>query len=603
MPALILYLLKVNVALVLFYLAYHFVLRRLTFYTLNRYFLLFGIVFSTAYPFMDVSGLMSRHKDLASAYINTVPVWVTAPAIPEQTPAFDYWQIPVFLFWLGTGAMAIRLLLQLLSLYKIRAASEPASYMDIHFRQVTHIKQAFSFWQAIYLNPAQFTAAELESVLRHEQVHLKGWHTLDVLLAELNTMFYWFNPGAWLMKKAVKENLEFIADQKVICAGVDRKAYQYLLLKVVGVPEPQLANQFNFPSLKRRIAMMNKIPTNKANQFRLLIALPLVAVLLLAFRGNAQSAEELAQNDSIYMEAEEQGVISVQKNDPQNLPNDYKAFLKRNPDIIALYWVPKTLDGDDKSISRIVIERSGVVENYHLNNRDEVNVAEKKYGQLPKAPITSSIVNTISSSKSIPSALQDGEGTFIFIQEEDSYYKNNLPEGYKAFLKRNPTIKQVGWKFSGNNAFNLQTFIIYLKSGIMEEYNYNGKLHLPSVEAKYGKLPVLPPPPPPMKQAKKYSPPIIKQFQKEETPYIPDEANQTADFKAFLKRNPDVKQIGWTLRDESENKMRFIHIYLESGAVEVYNLYDRNNVATAENKYGKLPALPPPPPPVTPENN
>src|SRR5690606_7561295 len=158
--------------------------------------------------------------------------------------------------------------------------------------------KAFSFWQSIYLNPERHKATELEPILQHELVHVKGWHTLDVLLAELNTVFYWFNPGAWLLKKAIKENLEFIADQNVIWAGVDRKAYQYLLLKVVGAPEPQISNQFHFPSLKRRIVMMNKKKSSLMHSARYAVLVPLIAAPILFIACSEEGAETASPADT-----------------------------------------------------------------------------------------------------------------------------------------------------------------------------------------------------------------------------------------------------------------------------------------------------------------
>jgi beta-lactamase regulating signal transducer with metallopeptidase domain len=47
-------------------------------------------------------------------------------------------------------------------------------------------------------------------------VHVEQKHTLDVLVTEIVCIVNWFNPFAWLIKKAVRENLEFIADDAVI---------------------------------------------------------------------------------------------------------------------------------------------------------------------------------------------------------------------------------------------------------------------------------------------------------------------------------------------------------------------------------------------------
>ncbi|SIT91254.1 M56 family metallopeptidase [Pontibacter indicus] len=475
MPTLLLYLLKANVALVLFYLAYYLVLRKLTFYHLNRLFLVFGILFSAIYPLVDLSELFSRHEELAvvQSYAIVIPEW-TPTAVPEQAPAFDYWLIPVGLFWLGCGLMLLRLIVQFVSLYRIHRTSVPASYQGVAFRKVPGISEAFSFWKTIYLNPAQHKSPELESILRHEQIHVNGWHTLDVLLAEVSTVFYWFNPGVWLMKQAMKENLEFIADQHVVNAGVDRVAYQYLLLKVVGATQPQLANQFNFPSLKRRIAMMNKMPTNKASRLRLLVVLPLVTVLLVAFRSASQ--EDIATIT--------EAVFKEEATPAQAEPIDeYAAFYARNPEVNRISW---------RSNSKIVMAlKSGAEEVYTFGDKQSMASAELKYGEMPSAPPVARRDNP------------DQDEPYILKLENIGYYddKANWPEDYKDFLKRHPNVKEVAWKFDNIRNKNLESIIIYLKNGKTETYDYNKNQRIPAAEAKWGQLPFLPPPPPPVPAA------------------------------------------------------------------------------------------------------
>ncbi|HZE84700.1 MAG TPA: hypothetical protein VE035_10335, partial [Puia sp.] len=77
---------------------------------------------------------------------------------------------------------------------------------------------------------------------------------------------------------------EFIANSKVLEKGLDKKGYQYHLLKVIGEPRYRLANNFNFSSLKKRIIMMNKIRSARLHLVKFLFLLPLFAVLLVAFR-------------------------------------------------------------------------------------------------------------------------------------------------------------------------------------------------------------------------------------------------------------------------------------------------------------------------------
>ncbi len=52
-----------------------------------------------------------------------------------------------------------------------------------------------------------------------------------MIWAEVLCILNWYNPFAWLIKKVIRQNLEFIADQKVLQNGLDKKQYQYLLLK------------------------------------------------------------------------------------------------------------------------------------------------------------------------------------------------------------------------------------------------------------------------------------------------------------------------------------------------------------------------------------
>src|SRR5690606_37225831 len=109
----------------------------------------------------------------------------------------------------------------------------------------------FSFFRNIYINPQLHSPQEQRSILEHEQVHVKEWHTADILTGELNRIFYWFNPGAWLMMTAIRQNLEFLTDRRVLRGGMDPKIYQYSLVKASEIPyASSLANNFSFSHLK-----------------------------------------------------------------------------------------------------------------------------------------------------------------------------------------------------------------------------------------------------------------------------------------------------------------------------------------------------------------
>jgi len=280
MPAILIYLLKANIALTLFFLAYRWGLRRLTFYVLNRFFLLAGIVCSSVFPLIDVNKLLESHEEIGEV-VAYVPDLSALQAQPE--PGFTVWHLLVYIFWTGVAVMTIRFAVQLSALWRLHRKSHPGQLQEHPVKLLGSRINPFSFFRHIYINPSLHQPSELDAILRHELVHVKEWHTIDVLTAELNNIFYWFNPGAWLMKTAIRENLEFITDRRMLQQGADPKAYQYNLIKVSGIPyATAIANNFNFSHLKNRIKMMNQKRSAKYNLLRYLVLGGVVVTALLS---------------------------------------------------------------------------------------------------------------------------------------------------------------------------------------------------------------------------------------------------------------------------------------------------------------------------------
>ncbi|WP_324670798.1 M56 family metallopeptidase [Hymenobacter sp. GOD-10R] len=306
MPALLVYLLQVNGALLLFCAAYYLVLRRLTFYGLNRWFMLFAFGFATMYPFAEADALLRWFRQPIPAPLLPMAWSPLVLAGPAAQP-FPYWHMLVLLYWTGTGLLLTRFLLQLASLYRVRLHSRLVRWQGLAFRQVAAPVNPFSFWQTIYLNPDQHTAAELPAILRHEQVHVQQWHTLDVLLAQLLQAFCWFNPAAWWLRRAVQDNLEFITDRAVLRTGLlDAKVYQYNLVKLSKLaPTAALANHFTFRTLKSRILMMNKQRSSSVTLFAYALLVPsLIVATISCSKPQIEPSTAAAQPTTVDISAE-----------------------------------------------------------------------------------------------------------------------------------------------------------------------------------------------------------------------------------------------------------------------------------------------------------
>lgn len=293
MPVIPLFLFKFSVSLAAVWCFYQVVLRRLTFYRLNRWYLAgYGLV-SFVIAFIDIGPMIPEGPAGEPAVIQYIPAIGGVPAggvsmvgtsVSQRGAGVPVWTVVMWVLAVGAGLLLLRSAFRWMSLVRLRRGAQLIEGEGVRIYQVDQPIIPFSFGGAIYINQRLHSEKDWEDIILHEYVHIRQKHTGDILLAELLCILNWYNPFAWLMRHSIRQNLEFIADQQVLDNGVDRKGYQYLLLQVVGEPRFRLANNFNFSSLKKRIIMMNKMRSAKAHLLKLSFLLPLVAVLLLAFR-------------------------------------------------------------------------------------------------------------------------------------------------------------------------------------------------------------------------------------------------------------------------------------------------------------------------------
>ncbi len=289
MPFVFVYLLKLSISLAIVFLFYQFVLRRLTFYNWNRWYLVAYSLMSFVIPFIDITPVLQENQWTNAGVVEWVPVIGNENNISPVSTAgyhFSTWNLISILLVTGMLVLFMRLIIQLVSVRKMMRNAKPVHAEGMNLYQVEGDIIPFSFGKSIFINRNLHTDEEFREIISHEFVHVKQRHSLDIIWGELLCLFNWYNPFAWLIRRSIRQNLEFIADHKVLEYGIDPKQYQYLLLKVIGNNKFSIAPKFNFSSLKKRIAMMNKMKSAGVHIVKFLFILPLVAVLLIAFRNN-----------------------------------------------------------------------------------------------------------------------------------------------------------------------------------------------------------------------------------------------------------------------------------------------------------------------------
>lgn len=290
------YAIQINVLLSVVYLGYVLLLKNLTFYLLNRMYFITGILFSFTYPFLDIQSWF--RKPIPS--VGEIAMdWSMDLGQEVDKSVFTLNNILIVLLIIGVTILSIRFLIQMISLLRIHIYSEPAQWQSYLFRNVFIPIVPFSFLNKIYVNRDHHPEPELLDIFKHEDIHVKGLHSIDILISEFTLISSWFNPFVWLMRKAIRENLEFLTDQQVLNNGVDRQTYQYSLLRVnASGGSATLGNQFSFKTLKRRIMMMNKKRSAKIQLGKYAFMLPIFVLTAGAFTLNKAEAKITQATDA-----------------------------------------------------------------------------------------------------------------------------------------------------------------------------------------------------------------------------------------------------------------------------------------------------------------
>jgi bla regulator protein blaR1 len=403
MPHFFIYLLKVNIVLIVFCLLYYFLLRRLTFYTINRWFLLGSILIASIFPLINVEKLFTHIKtdDGSHIILNYAPNWNQIKLIVANSESsFTVWNLLYIIYWFGVVAMIISFLVQIFSLISIHLSASKNKYsiwtttMDI---------QPLSFFRNIYVNPLKHSSEELQTILQHERVHTLQWHTLDILIAEVNKIIYWFNPGVWVLKNAIRENLEFIADKKVLESGKDAKQYQYELLHVItgAHKATAIATQFSLLHLKNRIKMMNKQKSRKWNKIKYFLLIPILCAV----------AVVVAQNNNKPVVAQANAIepkVSITKQE------NIKDFINRHKKIKTATWgyiddiKTDNVDFKDKIIEGPILSitfKNEKFEIYQYNLKSDRIKFRINYGEVMPAPDKETLQNL--NHQNLPSILEN----------------------------------------------------------------------------------------------------------------------------------------------------------------------------------------------------
>ena len=311
---------KSTLCLSLLYLAFSVLMRKETFFKLNRMVLLLMVLSSALIPFIHSPQLIQpfrqvkletvfqRHTILEEPIQKndfTAAIQLPAPAFETVKPVnWTAKNILLFIYLSGVLVSILLLLYSIVSILLLFRKARKTNHKGFHLMIVTDDIPAFSFGPYILISQHDYDSNS-EAIITHELSHIRLCHFYDLMLMELAKIIFWFNPLVYRMVSDLKEIHEFQADDYTLTSGIDATKYQLLIIqKCVGHQKFALANSFNYCQIKNRITMMNKQKTSKVWRWKVATFLPLLALLLMAFGKTGENVPTDNQSDKAFLNQE-----------------------------------------------------------------------------------------------------------------------------------------------------------------------------------------------------------------------------------------------------------------------------------------------------------
>ena len=458
------YLFKSGLVLGLFLTVYSIFLKKETHFQWHRVFLIIGVFLSFGLPLL----VFTRVIYMPTPVIEQGIPLVNQTLNTETNPIDWMFFIGVFYF-IGVTVMSLRFLHQCYSLFKIISKSSAMQFEDQQYLDTSVKCTPFSFFNYIIIHKKLHTTEELSMILTHEHVHSSQYHSSDILLSNLLLIVQWWNPMAWLYKKSMEENLEFIADTETIKKISCPKAYQYTLVKnTATIIQPALATHFYQSLIKKRIIMLNKTASTNISRWKTILVLPLIALFFWTFNMEAQiKFEQHHQEATSYLvksETTTKELKAIEKAFESNKLKLKFTNIKRNSNDQLTEITIKTKKASDRSyLKRMTIKRhdSKVIMAFKLA-LDPANSDNIIFRNVDKDPASFTVITMTST------IINNAEFSF---KTQDSIQKNTNTK--RLYILEG---KEVSSKiFDAIKTENIKSIIVLKSDNAIEKYGSKGE--------------------------------------------------------------------------------------------------------------------------------
>ncbi|QIA06742.1 carboxypeptidase-like regulatory domain-containing protein [Draconibacterium halophilum] len=307
MEDILLYIGKAAMALGAFYMAYLALFQHQKHFLFNRIYLPVSFLISFLIPLVTFTKV-NYIKEIPAAAANSFAFLPEATTAPQTQFTLEWYHYLLAIYALGIVVFFCHLLIGHLRAMKIIRFSRLKELFGAEVNLTGKDVHPFSFFSRIVLSEKTLKNPNLKMIIDHEMIHVRERHTLDILFAEFLFLLQWFNPFAWLVRDAMRNNLEYLTDDQV-AQKHNAEAYQ---LAMVGLAHKKgvapFLNALNGSQLKNRIIMMKKKTENRYSLLKQLVVLPLLAILIMGL-SNKEVRTEVLQESNIDVEQSRETVL------------------------------------------------------------------------------------------------------------------------------------------------------------------------------------------------------------------------------------------------------------------------------------------------------
>lgn len=281
------YIIKWTVSLIVLYTPFTLLMRKETFSTFNRALLLCILTVSMFLPLIEVEIPIEVDTYVQERIIgvpDNQPLTANGNNIEQSGKEIVLWQILFIVYLTGVIISYARTLINII---KIRHAIHRGTLWHEECEKYTlhcHANKVvpFSWFGNIVISQEDYD--NCKEIILHEEGHINGKHSWDILFTSILAPLQWFNPFIYMLINDLKDIHEYEADRYVLQRNSDAQAYQLLILKkAIGDVHFSLVNNFGRKSVRKRVEMMIRNRSGNAKLLKGLYLIPAAMTTTILF--------------------------------------------------------------------------------------------------------------------------------------------------------------------------------------------------------------------------------------------------------------------------------------------------------------------------------